>query len=81
MTEGGLTRYFKSIAHIPTYLIGDRIFGHWNGMPFIGSVGHERVRNGQAECTVHLDLPIKYEEIIYNVIVVKIEDIKLLKVL
>jgi hypothetical protein len=50
-------------------------------MPFIGSVGHERVRNGQAECTVHLDLPIKYEEIIYNVIAVKIEDIKLLKVL
>ena len=79
MTEGGLTRYFKSIAHTPTYLIGDRVFGHWNEMPFVGSVGHERVRNGEPECTIHLDLPIKYEEIIYNVIVVKIEHINRLK--
>jgi len=79
MTEGGLTRYFKSIAYQPKYFIGDRMFGHWNGIPFIGSVGNDRSRNDGPECTIHLDLPIKYEEIIYNVIVVKHEQIKPLK--
>ena len=75
-----LTDYFERIAYKPKYFIGDRVFGHWNKIPFVGTVGNDRVVSlAGPEITIHLDLPIKYKDEIKNFIIVKHKDIKLLK--
>jgi hypothetical protein len=44
----------------------------------VGSVGNDRKINNVdgPEVTVHVDLPIKYQDVWYSVIVVKHKDIK-----
>jgi hypothetical protein len=81
MTERGLAAYFLANRYTGTYNIGDRVFGHWNKIPFIGSVGNDRVINEieGPRVTVHLDLPIKLSDKIYHVVLVKPQDIKRLK--
>lgn len=73
-----LTDYFQRIGYRHTYDIGDRVFGYWNKIPFVGTVGNDRLVSeiDGPEITVHLDLPIKYQDTVYNVIVVKHKDIK-----
>jgi hypothetical protein len=74
---GNLTSYFEKNAYKPKYQIGDRVFGRWNKIPFVGSVGNDRVINNDGpEITIHLDLPIKHDEKIYNFIIVKHKDVK-----
>jgi len=75
---GSLTDYFNSIAYKPKYFIGDRVFGHWNKIPFIGTVGNDTDKIGGEgpRVSIHLDLPIKYEDKVYNIIFVKHKDIK-----
>jgi hypothetical protein len=75
---GTLTDYFNKIAYKHTYDIGDRVGGTWNGIPFVGSVGNDRLVNEYdgPEVTIHLDLPIKFDGKIHNIIVVKHKDIK-----
>jgi hypothetical protein len=74
---GKLTEYFDSIGYQPTYWIGDRVFGRWNNVPFVGSVGNDTViDNSGPRISIHLDLPIKYEDQIHRIIVVKHKDIK-----
>lgn len=70
--------YFDKIGYQATYQIGDRVFGKWNKIPFIGSVGNDRVINHTIgpEITIHLDLPIKYKDEIKRFIIVKHKDIK-----
>jgi hypothetical protein len=75
-----LTDYFERIAYKPKYFIGDRVFGHWNKIPFVGTVGNDRVVSlAGPEITIHLDLPIKYKDEIKNFIIVKHKDITKLK--
>jgi hypothetical protein len=77
---GTLTEYFDSIGYQPTYWIGDRVFGYWNNIPFVGSVGNDTViDNTGPRISIHLDLPIKHEEKIHNIIVVRHKDISKLK--
>lgn len=77
---GNLEDYFKRTAYDPKYHLGDRVFGRWNKIPFVGSVGNDRVVGTSGpEITVHLDLPIKYNNTIHHIVVVKHKDIKLLK--
>ena len=74
---GNQTDYFERIGYRAKYQIGDRVFGHWNSIPFVGTVGNDRVINYDGpEVTVHLDLPIQFNKCIYNVVVVKHQDIK-----
>ena len=75
---GTQTDYFNKIGYQHTYNIGDRVFGHWNKIPFVGSVGNDRKINDVdgPEVTVHLDLPIKHNGEWRHVIVVKHKDIK-----
>ena len=75
---GTLTDYFNKIAYKHTYDIGDRVGGTWNGIPFVGSVGNDRLVSEYdgPEVTIHLDLPIKFDGKIHNIIVVKHKDIK-----
>mgnify|MGYP003347879955 CR=1 FL=1 len=75
---GTLTDYFAKIAYKHTYEIGDRVEGKWNGVPFVGSVGNDRLvdLDRGPEITIHLDLPIKLGDSIHRIIIVKHKDIK-----
>jgi hypothetical protein len=75
---GNQTDYFNRIGYQATWNIGDRVFGRWNQIPFVGTVGNDRLLNERdgPEITVHLDLPIRFDNKIYNVIIVKHKDIK-----
>jgi hypothetical protein len=74
---GNQTDYFERIGYNPKYFIGDRVFGKFNGIPFIGTVGNDRVvSNTGPEITIHLDLPIKHKDGVNCIIIVKHQDIK-----
>jgi hypothetical protein len=60
----------------PKFNSGDRVFGCWNKIPFIGSV----VRNQNKTVLVHVDLPIKHNDNIHNVLHLAQMDVKLLTV-
>ena len=79
---GNQTDYFEKIGYRPKYFLGDRVFGHWNKIPFIGSVGNDTVISELEgpRITIHLDLPIKFQNKINNIVVVKHKDIKSLTV-
>jgi hypothetical protein len=78
---GNQTDYFERIGYRPTWFIGDRVFGYWNKIPFVGTVGNDRQINERdgPEITVHLDLPIKFKDKVYTFIIVKHRDIKAYK--
>jgi hypothetical protein len=73
-----LTDYFNRIGYKHTYNIGDRVFGHYNKIPFVGTVGNDRKINDidGPEITIHLDLPMRVNDKITLFIIVKHEDIK-----
>ena len=72
-----LTDYFERIGYKPKYFLGDRVFGHWNNIPFIGTVGNDTVIDlSGPRISIHLDLPIKFEDKIHNIVIVKHKDIK-----
>ena len=73
-----LSDYFSAICYKPKYYIGDRIFGRYNDVPFVGTVGNDRLINHErgAEITVHLDLPILVDKEYKTHIIVKHKDIK-----
>jgi uncharacterized protein YifN (PemK superfamily) len=77
---GTQTDYFNSIGYKPKYHLGDRVFGYWKKIPFIGTVGNDRCLDGvNPEITIMPDLPIMVDKKIHNIIIVKHKDIKLLK--
>ena len=74
-----LTDYFERDAYQPKYHIGDRVFGHYNRIPFVGTVGNDRTKVGgdpNPEVTIHLDLPMKLTSGTTSFIIVKHKDIK-----
>ena len=75
---GNQTDYFEKIGYRPTYFLGDRVFGKWNKIPFIGTVGNDTKINDieGPRISIHLDLPIKHKDSIHNIIIVKHKDIK-----
>lgn len=69
---GNYTNYFNRIGYKPKYFCGDRIYGRWNNIPFIGTVGSDLVVDETGpRLTVLLDLPLQYEGIIHRVIFTK----------
>ena len=77
---GNQTKYFERIGYQPKYWIGDRVFGQWNKIPFIGTVGNDTViDNTGPRISIHLDLPIKHEDTVRNIIIVTHKDISKLK--
>ena len=75
---GTQTDYFNRIGYKHTYDIGDRVFGKWNKIPFVGTVGNDRLINhiDGPEVTIHLDLPIRLTNKTFQYIIVKHKDIK-----
>ena len=59
---GNLTEYFERIGYKPTWFIGDRVFGYWNKIPFVGTVGNDTKINDieGPRISIHLDLPLKH---------------------
>ena len=78
---GRQSDWFNAIGYKHTYDLGDRIMGIWNGIPFVGSVGNDRLVNeiNGPEITVHLDLPIRFEDKIHRIIIIKHADVVRLK--
>lgn len=75
------TDYFQNKGYKPVYCIGDRVFGKYDKIPFVGTVGNDRLINeiNGPEITIHLDLPIKIDKEYKQFIIVKHKDIKPLK--
>lgn len=73
-----LTEYFEKVGYKAVYIIGDRVRGTWNGIPFAGYLGNDTLRNlDQGPILVITpDLPIVYNGKLHNVILAKHSDIK-----
>lgn len=58
--SASLAGYFEKHRPAARWLSGDRVEGKHNGIPFVGSVGAEIMRNEDegSRVGVHLDLPI-----------------------
>lgn len=78
---GTQTDYFQEKGYKPKYYIGDRVFGKYNKIPFVGTVGNDRLISEVTgpEITIHLDLPIKIDKDYKHFIIVKHKDVKPLK--
>ena len=78
---GRQSDWFIANGYKHTYDLGDRIKGKWNGIPFVGSVGNDRLVNliDGPEITVQLDLPIRFEDKIHRIIIIKHADVVRLK--
>lgn len=78
---GNQTDYFNQIGYKPRYFIGDRVFGHYQKIPFIGTVGNDTMISEieGPRISVQLDLPMKTRDGIRSIIIVKHKDIRPLK--
>jgi len=78
-----LAEYFSNNRYKAQWQIGDRVFGKYNKIPFIGTVGNDTLINELEgpRVTVHLDLPIKIDNEYKSFIIVKPKDIKRLKLI
>lgn len=76
-----LADYFARNRYQAKYEFGARVFGKWNKIPFIGTIGTDSVVSELEgpRLTVTLDLPIMYQGQRHNVIIVKHKDVKRLK--
>lgn len=74
---GNLADYFDKIAYKPQWFIGDRVYGKWNKIPFVGTVGNDSCVDGVTpRVSVHLDLPVKYNDKVHTILFVSHKDIK-----
>lgn len=74
-----LTEYFAKTLPKPRYQFGDRVEGVYQGVPYVGTVGTDNVRNLQEgpRVTIHLDLPLKTKDSVHlNFIRVQYKEIK-----
>jgi hypothetical protein len=63
--------------------LGDRVSGVYQGVPFVGTVGNDRVVSLERgpEVIVQLDLPLILNNVTHNCVLVKHQDIKPLKLI
>lgn len=78
---GNLAEYFAANRPKAVWHIGDRVFGRWNKIPFIGTVGNDNMISELEgpRVSIFLDLPIKHQDKVYEIIFVKQKDIKKLQ--
>jgi hypothetical protein len=78
-----LAEYFAANRPKARYTIGDRVEGKYQGVPYVGTVGSDVMRNETEGpmVTVHLDLPLKTKtETHMHFIRVAYKDIKGLRI-
>jgi hypothetical protein len=63
-----LAEYFAANRPKATWTFGQRVFGKFNGIPFVGTTGGEGMVNETegSLVTVFIDLPIKYKDVWYT---------------
>ncbi len=66
----------KQERYKPKWEHGARVFGYWNKIPFIGSVVADREKD---YILIQPDLPVKLDNKLNNIIIVRHKDIKSLK--
>lgn len=73
-----LAEYFANRAYKPRWTIGDRVQGKWNKIPFRGTVGNDTLISEiqGPRVSVHLDLPIRYQDKNHSIILVKPTELK-----
>lgn len=73
-----LADYFEKNRYKAVYEIGDRVFGKYNKIPFIGTVGNDTVVSELEgpQVSVHLDLPMKIGKEYKTLLILKHKDIK-----
>ena len=73
--------YFERVGYKSTWTIGDRVFGKYKKIPFIGTVGNDTLISLEEgpRVSVFLDLPIKVDNEIKSIIIVKPKELKRLK--
>ncbi len=66
-----LADYFAKERYQAKYEFGTRVFGRWNKIPFIGTIYGDSVINEEQgpRLSIHLDLPIKFDDSILSVII------------
>lgn len=76
-----LAEYFEKNRYKPTWDIGDRVQGKWNKIPFRGTVGNDTLINEieGPRVSVHLDLPLKFKDKIYNILFLKPNELKVFR--
>jgi len=72
------SKYFDENRPKPKWFIGDRVFGRWNKIPFVGTVMLDNMVSEEvgSRVIVQLDLPLKYKKEIKKYIEVRQKDIK-----
>ena len=73
-----LSEWFeKQERYKPKWEYGSRVFGYWNKIPFVGTVGNDTLISNLEgpRISIHLDLPINFEKKIHHVIIVTHKDI------
>lgn len=77
------TRYFVERAYKPKYSPGDRVFGYYHNIPFIGTVGNDTIfsESEGPVLVINVDLPLKYQGKYYYNVKVKHQDVKPLQAL
>ena len=70
--------YFELRAYKPKYQIGDRVFGYYEKIPFVGSVGNDTLISNELgpQISIHLDLPLQTKNGVCSIIIVKHKNIK-----
>ena len=74
-----LAEYFAANRPKPKYQIGERVFGNYNGVPFVGTVGCDNMVNETIGpmVTIFLDLPLKDQKTVHMTFIkVQYKDIK-----
>jgi hypothetical protein len=73
-----LAEYFEANRPKPKYKFGDRVEGTYMGIPYVGTAYTDNMRNESEgpRVSIHLDLPMKIDNIWHNYIRVQYKDIK-----
>lgn len=76
-----LAVYFAANRYHGKWNIGDRVTGKWNKIPFVGTVGNDTlISEAQGpRVSVHLDLPVKYQNKVHNILFLKPTELKVFK--
>jgi hypothetical protein len=77
--SANLAEYFAANRPQPHWQGGERIEGLYNGVPFVGTVAYENMRNEDEGlmAAIHLDLPLKDGDTWTTIIRVKPQSIQL----
>lgn len=76
-----LATYFAANRYQAQWNIGDRVTGKWNKIPFVGTVGNDTLISEKEgpRVSVHLDLPVKHNQVVYNILFLKPTELKAFK--